>query len=194
MKRRGLRDRWEAEVFRSKAIGDACRVLLLAMARHMTDGGSVSIPRDQLAAVIGKHSSRVTAHIAEARQAGLLDQTGPGFRGRTACYVAVLPAPKVTGDQSPFAEKGDTPPVTFTSHLSEPSETPQGRLKVTAYQSPNAGAHVRVPYGRRETEPNHDGSRAALDRVLVDRRSNEKDPKILALAAAFACTREQGVA
>lgn len=189
MRRRGLRDRWADEVERSDRIGNACRVLLLAMARRMTDAGSVSIPREQLAEMLNTYPSRITERIVEAKRAGLLDQTGGGYRGRTASYVAVLPAKKVTGERSPIAANGDGQAVTISGHLSEGSDGATRPGKVTGERSPNAGAHVRVPYERRETEPNHDDSGAPLDHVLTERRSNTKDPRLLALAAAFSCVR-----
>ncbi len=194
MKRRGLRDRWEVEVFRSDLIGDGCKLLLLALARQMTDAGSVSVPREQLAAKIRKHPSRVTAYIAEAKDAGLLDQTGPGNRGRTASYVAVLPTGKVTDVESPLTAKGDGSAVTFSSHLSDGAQHPELVKKVTDWQSPNAGAHVRVSYERRETNPNHDDSRDSLNAEHEQPRSNGKPGRRLALTAAAPIRRPQAVA
>ncbi len=194
MRRRGLRDRWADEVERSDRIGNACRVLLLAMARRMTDAGSVSIPREQLAEMLNTYPSRITERIVEAKRAGLLDQTGGGYRGRTASYVAVLPARKVTGERSPIAANGDGRAVTISGHLSEGSDGATRPGKVTGERSPNAGAHVRVPYDRREIPRTHDGSRGSLDRVLIDRRSNTMSPGDLALAAAFSCEREREAA
>ncbi len=188
--RAGLRERWTAEVLRSDRIGDSCRVLLLALAAHMTEAGSVSIPRDQMAAKLDRHPSRITERLTEAKRAGLLDQTGPGYRGRTATYVAVLPEPMVTGERSPLDRKGDGQSVTFSGYLSDPPKTATRPGKVTVSQSPNAGAHVRVSYGRRETGPNHDDSRDSLDHVLTERRDDRTSDWYLALAAAFSCERE----
>lgn len=116
--RAGTRDRWVRAVLADTRIGDACKVVLVAFATHMSDAGYVSVPRDVIAAMVGKHPSRVTESVTVARRVGLLDQVGGGYRGRTAEYVAVLPGRKVTGRRSPNPANGDGPAVSIFSHLS----------------------------------------------------------------------------
>lgn len=78
-------------MFRSKAITDSTRVLLLAMADHMRADGRVSVPRGDLAVMIDRDSKRITERIQLAISAGLLDRVSAGSPGRTAEYVALLP-------------------------------------------------------------------------------------------------------
>lgn len=87
--------RWRREVFRSPAIGDGTRVLLLHMADHMDARGYVSIPRAQLAAAIARNERRVAERLQEAVAARLLDTVQRGRPGTTAVYVALL-GPAVT--------------------------------------------------------------------------------------------------
>ncbi len=85
------RDRWRAEVFRSKRITDSTRVLLLAMAERMRADGRVSVPRVDIAGMLDRDTKRVTERIQLAIEAGLLDRVSAGSPGRTAEYVALLP-------------------------------------------------------------------------------------------------------
>jgi hypothetical protein len=122
-----MRDRWIAIVLRHNDLSDACKVTLLAFASMMTDSGAVSVPRATVAAIVGKHPSRITEHIGTAKKLRLLDQVGGGYRGRTAQYVAVIPTAKVTADRSP--SPGQQSPL--NSHLSNtdsPIRTPIGDL------------------------------------------------------------------
>ena len=101
-----MRDRWITEVFQADYIGDACRVLLLLLGQRMTDAGRVSVPRSELARALGRHEQRIAERIKEAREAGLLDQVGGGYRGVTAIYEALLPGAKGTGQRYPIRRKG----------------------------------------------------------------------------------------
>ncbi len=85
------RERWRAEVFRSKRITDSTRVLLLAMADHMRADGYVSVPRGELVGILDRDAKRITERITLAIAADLLDRVASGSPGRTAEYVAVLP-------------------------------------------------------------------------------------------------------
>lgn len=103
--RDGLRDRWIAEVYRADYIGDACRVLMLALAMMMTDRGHVTIQRHVLADTLGKHERRISERLSEACAAGLLDRSG-GYRGRTTEYTAYMPTRKGCGSTAPNQGKG----------------------------------------------------------------------------------------
>ncbi|MGY1778769.1 hypothetical protein [Geodermatophilus sp. SYSU D01036] len=90
-----VRERWIAEVLRTEAVNNSCKVVLFAMYRHMTEAGRVSYPRERLAAEVGfKNPQRVTDRIKEAKDAGLIDVVHSGYRGMTATYEAMLPRPK----------------------------------------------------------------------------------------------------
>lgn len=125
-------------------IGDACRVLLLYLASHMTDAGRVSVPRARIVAELNIDERRVTARITEATRAGLLSKRGGGYNGRTAEYEALLPnGVKVAAERPPSTVKvaGERPPRNV--HL-QPGETD---LKVDAQRPPIA----RVPNESRTT-------------------------------------------
>lgn len=86
-----LRDRWRVEVFRSAAINDGTRVLLLALAEGMDGRGYVSTPRLTLALRVGKSERKVSQRLQEAVAARLLDRVQRGHKGTTATYRALLP-------------------------------------------------------------------------------------------------------
>ena len=148
--RAGLRERWVKVVLETTLVTDQVKLVLIALSTSMTDAGYVSVPREHIAQMLGKHPARITAALAAAREAGLLDRNGGGYRGRTAQYIAVLPTPsgqqrhttsstKVTTTRSPIEEKGDGQEVTFFGHLSL-AKRPTSWEKVTSTRSPNARA------------------------------------------------------
>ena len=122
MRRRGgMRDRWRAAVVTSTDIDGETRAMLVVLLDWMSDTGRVTVPRDRLADLFAVDPRRITERIKRARDAGLLDKVGGGYRGRTAIYDAVIPSRKVAGLQPPFSEKGgglDTPlfPPPFSPH------------------------------------------------------------------------------
>lgn len=143
---RDVRERWITEVLRTDAVTDGCKVVLLAMSRHMTDRGRVSWPRERIAADVGlKTPQRVTNRIKEARDAGLLDTVHPGYRGMTAVYEAMLPTPKGADSKHPLGPKGNGKRAPIPSTLS-PTQTAG---KGADSEHPNA----RVTYKSREFEP-----------------------------------------
>jgi DNA-binding Lrp family transcriptional regulator len=170
--RSGLRDRWINTVFADGSISDACRVLLLFLARHMTDAGRVSVPRETVADELGIQPRRVTARITEATRAGLLSKRGGGYNGRTAEYEALL---KVAGERPPSPPKGGGPASTFCVHL----EHDKSPTKVDVPRPPIARAYVSAPSQRNGNEHDSRTSRAAKD------RDEEKAPADPATAAAF---------
>ena len=99
-RRDGLRDRWRDDhVIPHRDIGDACKVLLLVLAARMTNAGYVSVPRRDLADLLGVHPQRIAERIATAVEHDLLMKTGGGYAGRTAEYTAVIPTGKGTAGQ-----------------------------------------------------------------------------------------------
>lgn len=155
--RNGIRERWIAEVLRADYIGDACRVLLLVLARNMTDRGAVSVPRHKLATMLGKPERRISERIAEAVKAGLLSRLGGGYRGRTAEYMAYLPGRKGAGRQHSLSGKDAGTGVPETAPFSQPV----GGGKGAAQQVPNARARGRVPLRTAPRTRLHDGSHAS---------------------------------
>lgn len=143
-------------MFGSDRIGDSCRVLLLLLAEHMTDAGYVSIPRETITAQLGVSSRRITARITEACRGGLLDQTGGGYHGVTARYVAVIPSKvdaerppsrrigprKVDAERPPSDAKGGGIPSTFERPPFKSANRTEQPRKVDAERPPITRAYL----------------------------------------------------
>ena len=144
-RRNGLRDRWLPHVLNGHTgAGYGCRLMLTVMHSRMTDKGYVSIPRTELAGILGVHPSRVTAWTKEAIAAGLLQKVGGGYHGRTAEFAAVIPTPKVSANKSPSVGKVPVFESPKTSHLSAVQTGHEGeRKQVTQY--------ARVTYETRQS-------------------------------------------
>jgi hypothetical protein len=150
--RDGMRDRWVAAIAAAD-VGTACKMLLLYLVAsdRCTARGGVTFQRAAVAAELDVHPQRISERIHEARDAGLLDKCGGGFRGRTAEYVAVIPA-KVTAQQSPIGRNGYGSAVTISGHLSDGQQPG----KVTAQRSPTTRASTTATEKR--TDENTSGN------------------------------------
>lgn len=114
---RNVRERWITEVLRTDAINDGCKLVLIAMSRHMSEAGHVSWPREKLAADVGLQTvQRVTNRIKEAREAGLLDLVRRGGNGVTAIYEAMLPHSQGARGEHPEGARGEHPQGTGSGH------------------------------------------------------------------------------
>jgi hypothetical protein len=150
--------------------------MLTVMYFRMTEKGFVSIPRTELAAILGVHPSRIAAWTKEAIDAGLLQKVGGGYHGRTAEFTAVIPSPKVTGNRSP-----------------------SGR-KVPVFRSPCSGNHLPAQTGREgyrkpvtqyarvvnETRESNDHQRNAGDErnhAVPKERSDGRTTRLVRLAS-----------
>ena len=85
----GVED-WRREVFRSARITDATRVLLLLMADRMDANRKVSVPRSELARLLGRREQRVAERFHSAVESGLLTTVSRGHKGRTAVYQGLF--------------------------------------------------------------------------------------------------------
>lgn len=134
-----LRERWKAQVLISYNINDGTRVLLLAMADQMTASGRVSVPRQQLAATIGRSPAQVASRINAAVKARWLDRVRTGGPGVTAVYQAIF------GD--PFSQRVSSRPT----RLDVPSKR-TGRVIVepTELEPARQPSH-KASYGSRVT-------------------------------------------
>ena len=93
---------WAAEVARTPALSDACRVLLLVLAlHHMTAAGEVSVPRKRLAEELGRSERRIAERFEQAVAAGFLTRKRRGQQHVTAVYRACLPLSQRDGLQHP---------------------------------------------------------------------------------------------
>jgi hypothetical protein len=105
-RRKGLRDRWLPHVLDGHTGASyGCRLMLTVMYFRMTEKGYVSVPRTELADILGVGDRQVTRWIREAIDARLLDKVGGGYHGRTAEYAAVIPCRKVGGNNPPSRAK-----------------------------------------------------------------------------------------
>jgi hypothetical protein len=95
--------------------------MLTVMYFRMTEKGYVSMPRTELADILGVDTRQITRWIREAIDARLLDKVGGGYRGRTAEYAAVIPCLKVGCHAPPLGAK--------TTHLSPGQTRQEGGLK-----------------------------------------------------------------
>jgi hypothetical protein len=77
--------------------------MLTVMYFGMTEKGYVSVPRTELADILGVDSRQITRWIREAIDARLLDKVGGGYHGRTAEFGAVIPTLKV-GETTPLQQ------------------------------------------------------------------------------------------
>jgi hypothetical protein len=88
---RRTREDWRRVVYRSKAITDSTRTLLLYLADHMRADRTVSVPRSQIAEALGRNERRVAERFQAAVEAGFLSSVAPGQPGRTAIYQGIFP-------------------------------------------------------------------------------------------------------
>lgn len=102
MSRRTVRDRWYAEVIRTRLVSGSCREMLAYVAvRHMSEIGHVKVPRSELAKALDIAEHRVTVRMSEAVKAGLLDRLAGGVNGQTVIYGARLPSVQGAGSRHP---------------------------------------------------------------------------------------------
>jgi hypothetical protein len=122
-RRKGVRDRWLPHVLNGHTgAGYGCRLMLTVMYFRMTEKGYVSVPRTELAAILGVHPRYITRWTREAIDAGLLQKVGGGYHGRTAEYAAVIPCRKVDRNGPPLSRKvaGFSTPKQATFHRGKP--------------------------------------------------------------------------
>ena len=98
-----MRDRWYAEVIRTRLVDGSCRELLSLLAvRHMTDTGHVKVPRATIAEQLGIAEQRVTVRMRQAVRAGLLARVGGGVNGQTQQYAATFPPVEGVAERHPY--------------------------------------------------------------------------------------------
>ena len=91
MSRERLRNRWRREMLATHTITEGVKLLLLVMCDYMNADGYVSVPRSELARILGRHPSKVSDRVKAARRAGWLTIVSGGWRGHTAVYRASVP-------------------------------------------------------------------------------------------------------
>lgn len=143
-------------MLRTSTLTDSVKLLLVVLADGMDERGSVSIPRDDLAARLGRSPRRITERIQSARKAGWLDTLGRAYPGRTAVYRATFPSP--IGGRSVATIRGADGGPPFLPRMS-------GDVRIMV-------ADGQPPIGKRESR-----SPVGLQRARVpddEERSDEK--------------------
>lgn len=85
------RARWLREVLRASQITESVKLMLISMGiEEMDPSGVVSVPREDLAARIGRGKSRVSERIQEAVDRGFLARLSAGKKSSTAVYAAAV--------------------------------------------------------------------------------------------------------
>jgi hypothetical protein len=167
MTRRNLRDRWLPHVLAGSGGADyGCRLMLTLMHGRMTAKGYVSIPRTELADILGVHPSQITRWTSEAVRAGLLERVGGGYHGRTAEYCAVIPPTKVSSGVSPSPPKVRV----IESPLVSPFESGRNGHEGERWCITQ---HARVTYVSESNAPNSDVG-GARDDVGKSRTEGEQ--------------------
>jgi hypothetical protein len=175
-RRKGLRDRWLPHVLSGQTgAGFGCRLMLTVMYFRMTEKGHVSIPRTELAAILGVHPSRIATWTKEAIDAGLLQKVGGGYHGRTAEFTAVIPSPKVTGNRSPSGRKVPVFRSALTgNHLPGQTGREGYRKPVTQY--------ARVTNETRERDDHKRDAGDERNHAVPKERSDGRTPRLVRIA------------
>ena len=84
------RAHWLRAVIRATHIPESVRVLLMTLALHMDASGRVSVPREVLAALLGRNERKVAERVKGALESGLLVRTVRGQKHRVAVYQAAI--------------------------------------------------------------------------------------------------------
>jgi hypothetical protein len=123
MRRRTLAD-WRREVYRSTTLSDRTKVLLLFLADNMREDRKVSVPREKVAAALGRSERRITERITEAHDAGWLWTVVRGQKGITAVYQGLFPDVLSGTDARPLNGKPSKFSGTPTSPLNDAETRP----------------------------------------------------------------------
>ncbi|MCC5574534.1 hypothetical protein IMZ11_02625 [Microtetraspora sp. AC03309] len=136
------RARWLREVLKTPQITDSVRVLLMTLALHMDASGRVSVPREDLAGLLGRNPRKVADKVKVALDSGFLMQTARGQKHQTAVYQAAI------SGQSLSVPLGGQAEESWPSDLSVPpgghAEDSQG---AGFKQTDSQGAGFSVPPG-----------------------------------------------
>jgi len=166
--RKTVRDRWYAQVVKTKAINGACRTLLMHVAAcHMDETGRIGhmdettgrfrgVRHEQLAEELGwGKRQRVSERYGEAIKAGLLKRSNGGYNGCPTVYDAKLRPDEGTQSLGPFR------PVKVPSHRG-PSDGKGPGQQVPPGWGPSDGAEGAEgpqPLGHRRARGTHQSRR-----------------------------------
>ena len=151
--RAGYRERWIDAVLRTDELNPSCKLVCIALSRHMSDDGRVRHPREAVALALGwKTIQRVSDRIKEAKDAHFLYPAGGGINGTVAAYDAMIPLSATSSRGTSSTGRGNGSRGTRNG-------VPETGDKA-APATPSRGAiRARVSKNNREQEPAPDGSR-----------------------------------
>ncbi|WP_435109772.1 hypothetical protein [Nocardiopsis synnemataformans] len=133
-----LRSTWVRQLFRTKRVGDAVRVLLLRMAQDMDDAGRVQVAREELAEDLGTTERRVSGRIKQAVDAGLLERVKAGNRGGAAIFGALLvEGQRVTPTSTLSGSERVTEPSTHSAGKGDGAKHPSAEAKGATQPHPS---------------------------------------------------------
>ncbi|MFB9681275.1 hypothetical protein [Streptosporangium vulgare] len=115
------RAKWLRSVIRSVQITDSVRVLLMTLALHMDASGRVSVPRGDLAVLLGRNERKVGEKVKAALESGFLVQVARGQKHQTAVYRAAI-----NGQPLSMSPEGPTENSALSMPPVGPAEDSQG--------------------------------------------------------------------
>lgn len=143
-RRRTVAD-WREAVFRSAAITDSVRVVLLFLAEHMRENRQVSVPRKDIARNLGRSERKVSQRIADAHAAGFLDTIQRGRKGHTAVYVGLFPDVNRVTVSSTLSDAGNRHPINGHSVTPGGPTSSRANLSVSGYGRNGSTYEEQVP-------------------------------------------------
>lgn len=175
MSRRTVRDRWYAEIVRTRLVTGPCRELLsLVAVMHMDDRGYVKVPRDQIADELGITPHRVTVLIGQATKAGLLVKVAGGYNGQTSKYAAQ--AVEGCPESTTFRLGRYRAESTLPRHPSARSQEDEGCAE-------KAPIRARGTYKSRDAEPAPDDSRVEREHGVTSQDGSNRSKQLTPLSA-----------
>ncbi|MEV0831475.1 hypothetical protein [Nonomuraea rubra] len=157
------RARWLRAVIRSVQITDSVRVLLMTLALHMDASGRVSVPRGDLAVLLGRNERKVGEKVKAALESGFLVQVARGQKHQTAVYRAAINGQPLSVSPEGPAESADL-------------SVPPGGPTEDSQQAPRGASQSFIGVEVVEEVDLPDGSLFGVD-PAASRRTNEATKK-----------------
>jgi hypothetical protein len=84
------RAHWLRTVMKTPQVNDSLRVMLMTLALYMDANGRVSVPREDLVALLNRSDRKMADKFKAALESGFLVQTARGQKHQTAVYMAAI--------------------------------------------------------------------------------------------------------
>lgn len=186
VKRRTVED-WRREVFASKTLSAATKVLCLYLADHMhATTRKVSVPRPQIAQDLGVHHARVAERLDAAIKAGYLDRVVRGRTGTTAVYQGLFPdvlAPASIQESGTHVHTAPPDARTSVDRYPQPDDLPPADAFVdTALLDATTRADPSLP-GQASNGGDHRSPRATPAERQTASSAKDRQPLVVAVDA-----------